>query len=191
MGVCPCRCKGPPVLSPCGVCGGIHLVSGTITDANGTWPWVWNALENYWQAVPTHSYAVSGWTGTSNPATGCCNVDTNITQYYGYTLQCIAAAFPTPAQLGLTAFTWGNACGGSPVTCVPFPASSNIPFSGYPGGPWHATDLPAVAAIATVHSTPTCTGGTSLTASFSWTWAGGLLPAPATSATVNFTITTP
>ena len=181
-----CNCVATPPHIACGVCGGIHLVSGTITDANGTWPFVYNSLSLWWQAVPTVTYPVSGWTGFLD-ANNCCIVDPSFPQNYGYTLQCLT----TPSQLGLTAYTWANACNASFPCTTNYLGTLNIPFTGYPGGPWHATDLPPVATIATVRATPVCTGGTSLTASFSWTWGANVLPAPATSATVSFVITTP
>ena len=183
-GLCGCCGTPTPTGTPCGVCGGIHIISGSITDANGTTTLVYNGT--FWQAVVSSPFSVSGWVPPRDPITFCCDAVT-FDEYYGYLLFCND---PT-GMMTLSVQTWAEPPGGCAASppCPSFPASDYIPYTAYPGGPWSPTDVPPVAMI-TATATPSCTS-TTLTAVFSWTQPGAYPPAPATTATVNMVITMP
>jgi hypothetical protein len=178
IGGCCCPTPTPtPTPVPCDACGGKNIISGTITDDNGTYALTYDAPTDEWYVGDANSFTVAnGCTCDPIPITGGSNA-TDFTSYYGYTVTCGGGSLAITLCTFLTSTTNPDcfAAGASNILAPPDPFCGLV-------GPGLLPPQP----LAGNTCTPTCVGSPHGTMTCTVTLSSGsvISPSPATFATV-------
>jgi hypothetical protein len=179
-GSCACGTPTPtPTPVPCSCCGGKNLISGTLTDDNGTNTLVWDDPTSMWYVENAGSFTAAPGCVCATDEPNPCIDATDFTLYYGYIVHCIGTDIDVQLMSFVTFCDNPGGCAVGGFVYCPIVSGSLCSQIG-PG-------LLPPGGVAENNATPTCVGSPHGTMTVTMSLTGTpVLPAPATFATVVF-----